>query len=318
MLHDCLCMCSLFCVPGNTCVLAVSFLPEIPGMHPDHSCLRSLLPLLQGHTVNTASRMESQGIPGRIHVSEATYLLVRDNPAFGWECRGPLEVKGLGWMTTYVLAPPSPELIQTLMSSDDFSSGLAAAASAGDGEDSLPSETPHVGPPPTPGSNVLCTRASQAEDCFPGSFGSAAAPTNAASPPASWYESTLLGGSAATTGRGPLSSAPSWQPGFTQQHHHLQPPKHPSHHLSPGSLPSSPATPQHQQKPPSPSGSGGGRVREVSHESDQQAYDHGPWARHPVRPATRQTQDRQENPLSTRQSLSKLPPTGLIVLGPQE
>ncbi|MCW5806862.1 MAG: HAMP domain-containing protein [Deltaproteobacteria bacterium] len=56
---------------------------------------------LWGDTVNTASRMESSGLPGRIQVSEATYLLLRDQ--FHLEERGPIEVKGKGMMTTYLL-----------------------------------------------------------------------------------------------------------------------------------------------------------------------------------------------------------------------
>jgi adenylate cyclase len=47
-----------------------------------------------GDTVNTASRMESNGEPGRIQISEATYALVRDD--FELEPRGRLLVKGKG------------------------------------------------------------------------------------------------------------------------------------------------------------------------------------------------------------------------------
>lgn len=52
-----------------------------------------------GDTVNTAARMESHGVPGRIHVSSATYLLTRDE--FEFEPRGPIEVKGKGTMKTW-------------------------------------------------------------------------------------------------------------------------------------------------------------------------------------------------------------------------
>ena len=47
---------------------------------------------LWGDTVNTASRMESSGVPGAIQVTEATHRLVRD--AFVCEPRGPVAVKG--------------------------------------------------------------------------------------------------------------------------------------------------------------------------------------------------------------------------------
>ena len=61
---------------------------------------RRLLFDLWGGTVNTASRMESSGVPGRIQVEGTTYELLRDR--FTFEERH-LEVKGLGEMTTYVL-----------------------------------------------------------------------------------------------------------------------------------------------------------------------------------------------------------------------
>lgn len=54
-----------------------------------------------GDTVNTASRMESHGIPGKIHVSEDTYLLLKDHYVFS--DRGSIDVKGKGPMNTYLL-----------------------------------------------------------------------------------------------------------------------------------------------------------------------------------------------------------------------
>jgi len=56
---------------------------------------------LWGDTVNTASRMESHGEPGRIQVSEATYMALKDE--FRFEERGVIEVKGKGPMRTYFL-----------------------------------------------------------------------------------------------------------------------------------------------------------------------------------------------------------------------
>ena len=58
---------------------------------------------LFGDTVNTASRMESTGVPGRIQVSEATYEVLRDDSGFQWEDRGSVEIKGKGEMKTYLL-----------------------------------------------------------------------------------------------------------------------------------------------------------------------------------------------------------------------
>ena len=54
-----------------------------------------------GDAVNTASRMESYGEPGRIQVSEAFRELTKD--AFVFEQRGATEIKGLGVTTTFFL-----------------------------------------------------------------------------------------------------------------------------------------------------------------------------------------------------------------------
>jgi class 3 adenylate cyclase len=54
-----------------------------------------------GDAVNTAKRMETYGLPGRVHVSAATRKALGD--AFGFEPRGPLHVKGKGPMETYFL-----------------------------------------------------------------------------------------------------------------------------------------------------------------------------------------------------------------------
>ncbi len=56
---------------------------------------------LWGDTVNTASRMESSGIPGQIQVSASTCELIRDR--FACQPRGVISVKGKGEMETYLL-----------------------------------------------------------------------------------------------------------------------------------------------------------------------------------------------------------------------
>ena len=56
---------------------------------------------LWGDVVNVASRMESEGIPGSIQVTKATYELIRDQ--FVCEPRGVIAVKGKGDMNTYLL-----------------------------------------------------------------------------------------------------------------------------------------------------------------------------------------------------------------------
>jgi class 3 adenylate cyclase len=56
---------------------------------------------LWGDTVNTASRMESHGLPGRVHVSAAAYELLK--ATFELEARGEIEIKGKGVMRTYLI-----------------------------------------------------------------------------------------------------------------------------------------------------------------------------------------------------------------------
>ncbi len=54
-----------------------------------------------GDTVNTANRMEANGEPGRINISEATYQLLREDSRFTFIPRGLIEAKGKGEMAMY-------------------------------------------------------------------------------------------------------------------------------------------------------------------------------------------------------------------------
>lgn len=56
---------------------------------------------LWGGVVNIASRLQSEGLPGRIQVSESTYDLLKDQ--FLFEQRGTIEAKGIGKLKTYFL-----------------------------------------------------------------------------------------------------------------------------------------------------------------------------------------------------------------------
>lgn len=54
-----------------------------------------------GDTVNTASRMESSGEVGKVNISEATYLLIKDVPSFSFTSRGKIAAKGKGEISMY-------------------------------------------------------------------------------------------------------------------------------------------------------------------------------------------------------------------------
>jgi adenylate cyclase len=54
-----------------------------------------------GDTVNTASRMESHSLPGRIQISAATRTALGDR--FKFEPRGMIDIRGKGMMETYFL-----------------------------------------------------------------------------------------------------------------------------------------------------------------------------------------------------------------------
>jgi len=60
-----------------------------------------------GDTVNTASRMESHGVAGKIQVTENTYRILKDE--FIFEPRGIIDVKGKGRMETWFLVGKNHE-----------------------------------------------------------------------------------------------------------------------------------------------------------------------------------------------------------------
>jgi adenylate cyclase len=86
---------------------------------------------LWGDAVNTASRMESHGTPGRIQITRATYELLADE----FECvpRGPIPVKGKGEIEAWYLIGPHRDRA----SADSDSARHAAGRGAQSGYSSL-------------------------------------------------------------------------------------------------------------------------------------------------------------------------------------
>ncbi|MGH2382372.1 MAG: adenylate/guanylate cyclase domain-containing protein [Candidatus Limnocylindria bacterium] len=67
---------------------------------PEASCHRARW-ALWGDAVNTAGRMQTDGTPGRIQITHATYDLLKDE--FVCEPRGTVLIKGKGEMETWYL-----------------------------------------------------------------------------------------------------------------------------------------------------------------------------------------------------------------------
>jgi class 3 adenylate cyclase len=65
-----------------------------------------------GDTVNVANRMESSGLPERIHLSEDTYERLINRDQYIFEHRGEIAIKGKGNMRTYFLLDRKPIQLQ--------------------------------------------------------------------------------------------------------------------------------------------------------------------------------------------------------------
>jgi adenylate cyclase len=84
---------------------------------------------LWGDAVNTASRMESHGAPGRIQITRATYELLRDE--FDCEPRGVVEIKGKGELETWYLIGRRPGAASTVQPAETSLETPAAPNVAG-------------------------------------------------------------------------------------------------------------------------------------------------------------------------------------------
>eukprot|EP00879_Flechtneria_rotunda_P027012 GHRR01028869.1.p1 GENE.GHRR01028869.1~~GHRR01028869.1.p1 ORF type:complete len:246 (+),score=66.43 GHRR01028869.1:42-740(+) len=80
---------------------------------------------LFGDSVNTASRMESNAPPGRIHVSADTHSLIGGN---FWQASGGVQVKGKGIMETYYFDHSAPGCEQQLAAIKQKLQAAGAAA----------------------------------------------------------------------------------------------------------------------------------------------------------------------------------------------
>ncbi|GLC47647.1 hypothetical protein PLESTB_000011200 [Pleodorina starrii] len=89
---------------------------------------------LFGDTVNTASRMESTGVPGAIHASETTFRRLSACKQAHFKPTGGIEVKGKGLMQTYLWTPPATASAATAAAvapaAPPVSAGPIAAAAA--------------------------------------------------------------------------------------------------------------------------------------------------------------------------------------------
>ncbi|KAK6051363.1 adenylate/guanylate cyclase catalytic domain protein [Cooperia oncophora] len=78
---------------------------------------------LFGDTVNTASRMESNGKPGRIHLSSEAQQLLMAVGGFEVESRGEVIIKGKGLMETFWLVGRRSDVRRSSISATKYGEG---------------------------------------------------------------------------------------------------------------------------------------------------------------------------------------------------
>jgi class 3 adenylate cyclase len=94
---------------------------------------------LFGDSVNTAARMESNGVKGKIHVSQATAdeLIKSGKEAWITPCEEKIHAKGKGFMQTYFVQVAGPK--SSMTSRTRATSALVSSVS-NEGADDDPSE----------------------------------------------------------------------------------------------------------------------------------------------------------------------------------
>lgn len=90
------------CAPREVVRIGVDTGPVVAGVIGR----RKFIYDLWGDTVNTASRMESHGVPGSIQVTERVHDRLCDRYRF--EAREPVDVKGKGIMRAWILLDRLP------------------------------------------------------------------------------------------------------------------------------------------------------------------------------------------------------------------
>jgi len=89
-----------------------------------------------GDTVNVSSRMESNGVPGCIHISQAARDALGDVDLNGGRIvsRGAIDIKGKGRMETYFIVPSGVEMPLVEQSEDGLSRSLSRRKTVGPGD----------------------------------------------------------------------------------------------------------------------------------------------------------------------------------------